>query len=240
MEAFEEIRNSNNVLYKLRGKLSEHKEANVTVVPKTKLLYMHISDNSKAFKNGGFDKAASKFVSLSMAETLTLKLRSLMCTMDPKVTELVNSVQPQSGKKRKQTPEDSTEAANLLEEFNAYQQPPYKQQCMAYGQQQQQPIATIQHQQQQQQLSSSYGQFAAPPSYGDNVAANNYYQQQQPWNNYSVAAQSYGEPNASASSYYQQQPTGTNGDQQYIAVPQYYSSVPPPAQGNGWQQSYAN
>lgn len=96
MENFEEIRNSNNVLYKLKGKLSEHKEANITIVPKTKLLYMHISDNSKAFKNGGFDKAASKFVSLSLAEAL--KLRSLMSTMDPKVTELINSVQPQTGK----------------------------------------------------------------------------------------------------------------------------------------------
>lgn len=119
METFEEIRNSNNVLYKLKGKLSEQKEANITVVPKTKLLYMHINDNSKAYKNGAFDKAASKFVSLSMAKTL--KLRSLMSTMDPKVTELVNSVQPsQSGKKRKHGADDySLEAAtNLLQEFN--------------------------------------------------------------------------------------------------------------------------
>ena len=71
------------MLDKLRGKLSEQKEANVTVVPKTKILYMHISDNSNAFKNGGFDKAVSKYVSLRMAEAL--KLHSLMYTMDLKV-----------------------------------------------------------------------------------------------------------------------------------------------------------
>ena len=248
METFEEIRNSNNVLYKLKGKLSEYKEANVTVVPKTNLLYMHISDNSKAFKNGGFDKNASKFVSLNMVETL--KLRSLMSTMDPKLTELVNSVQPpqtgkkrklptedpfqatanlldnsvqppQTGKKRKLSTEDPFQAtANLLDEFNAYQQPPYQQQLQQ--QWQQQPIETINNSQQQQQ--PAYGAMAP---FGD---LNGYGQQQQP-------------VDTSANGYYQQQypantPASGYYQQQGNAVPQYYTSAPPPStsQGYGWQQ----
>ena len=50
METFEEIRKNKNVIYKLKGKLSENKEANIMVVPKTKLLYMYINDNRKAYK----------------------------------------------------------------------------------------------------------------------------------------------------------------------------------------------
>ena len=65
---FEEIRSSKGALYKLRGKLSDSKEANVTVVLKTKLVYMHIDDSSNAYENEPFDKNKSRFVSLSLQE----------------------------------------------------------------------------------------------------------------------------------------------------------------------------
>ena len=88
---FEELRNANGVLYKLTGKLSDNKEANITIVPKTKLVYMHINDNTKAFPNGSFQKSLCKSVSLSNEEVTTL--RSLMSTMDPKIVDLLNSAQ---------------------------------------------------------------------------------------------------------------------------------------------------
>ena len=51
--------------------------------------------------------------------------------MNPKIAELVNSVQlAQTGKKRKLATENQFEAAayRLLDDYNAYQQPPYQQQ----------------------------------------------------------------------------------------------------------------
>lgn len=227
MEAFEELRNTNNVLYKLTGKLSVNKEANITIVPKTKLVYMHINDNSKAYKNGSFEKALSKSVSLSLAEAL--KLKRLMSTMDPKVTELVNSVQLQSGKKRKYGIDEPAEAAEaMLNEFNAYQPPANSnQQQLQAPSQGQQPTA------------NSFGQSAAnnyqaPPPYAYQSAANSY--QQQTMDN----------------SYYQQQlPTtqgqqpAANGYQQQPAPPSYgqtaansYQLQPPYV--NGYQQSSGN
>lgn len=131
---FEEMRNTNGVLYKLKGKLSDYKEANVTIVPKTKLVFMHISDISKAVKNGNFDKNLAKSVSLSMNEVTVL--RSLLSTMDTKVQELVNSAPQQQGKKRKLEPSenDVLSTDTLLAEFNAYQAMPSSQANLAYVQ----------------------------------------------------------------------------------------------------------
>lgn len=118
-QSWEELRNSNGILYKLTAKSSDAKEVNITTVPKTKLIYMHLNDNSKAYKNGSFDKSLSKSVSLSMPEVMIL--RTLMTAMDPKVTELSNTCSQALGKKRKAAAEDS-EA--MLTEFNAYQGQP--------------------------------------------------------------------------------------------------------------------
>ena len=119
---WEELPNSNGVLYKLTAKLSDGKEASITLVPKTKLAYMHLNDNSKAYKNGTFDKSMSKSVSLSIAEALVL--RSLMLSMDTKVSELTSSSAQAQGRKRKQPGEDlptlsASEA--MLTEFNSLQ-----------------------------------------------------------------------------------------------------------------------
>ena len=95
--AFEAIRNENGNLYKLLGKLSKNKVADITLVPKTKMAYMHISDYSNAWDEGKYDKNASKFVSLNMKASV---LRQLMSGMDGPVQELIKSVPP-AAKKRK-------------------------------------------------------------------------------------------------------------------------------------------
>lgn len=96
---FEEMRNENGVLYKLRGKLSKNKTTDIVIVPKTKMAYMHISDYSNAsWDNGSSDKNTSKFVSLNMKEADIL--RNLMYTMDDQVQLLINAAPP-AGKKRK-------------------------------------------------------------------------------------------------------------------------------------------
>ena len=61
---FEEIRNDNGMLYKLRGKLSKNKAADITMVPRTKMAYMHINNYTNAYADGMFNKNKSKFVSL--------------------------------------------------------------------------------------------------------------------------------------------------------------------------------
>ena len=95
---FEEIRNENGVLYKLRGKLGRNKIVDIAVVPKSKMAYMHINDYLNSWDDGSFKKGASTFVSLSMKEADTL--RNLMLTMDGHVQALVNAAPP-VGKKRK-------------------------------------------------------------------------------------------------------------------------------------------
>lgn len=95
---FEELRNENGVLYKLRGKLSKNKMADIVIVPKTKMAFMHLNDYSNAWDDGSFDKNSSRFVSLSMTEAGVL--RNLMYTMDDQVQALINAAPP-TGKKRK-------------------------------------------------------------------------------------------------------------------------------------------
>ena len=85
---FEEIRNDSGILYKLRGKLSKNKTVDITMVPRTKMAYMHINDYTNAYADGTFNKNNSKFVSLSMS------------TMDPQVLGLIQSNVP-AAKKRK-------------------------------------------------------------------------------------------------------------------------------------------
>lgn len=101
---FEEIRNENGILYKLRGRLSKNKTADIVMVPKTKMAYMHINDYTNSWDDGTYDKNSSKFVSLSMREATTL--RQLMATMDPQVQALIQSAPP-AGKKRKTTTENA-------------------------------------------------------------------------------------------------------------------------------------
>ena len=119
---FEEIRNTNGVLYKLKGKLSEYKVVNITLVPKTKLAYLHMSGISKALKNNGkdFDKNLAKSVSLNMEEVGTLRGLLQLTNMDVKVQELVNSGQTQ-GRKRKADPEWFTTSGKWLSEYDIYQ-----------------------------------------------------------------------------------------------------------------------
>lgn len=225
---FEEIRNVNGVLYKLSGKLSEYKEVNVTIVPKTKLVYMHINDNSKAYKNGSFDKHSAKSVSLSMAEVLTLR-NLISATMDSKVTELVNSCQTQ-GKKRKLAPDDAIAAQDAwLAEFNTYQgntatTSQLQQTPLAYGTQ-----STSINYQQQPSLGSDVR--ASLPSAGD-------YAHAPTTSNFFGYTDSYQQPIATT----YQQPVGSN--QQYYAVAQYQQSASSPQATQGraaqpstsWQQ----
>ena len=131
-QTWEELRNSNGVLHKLTARLSYGKEVSITLVPKTKLVYMHLNDNSKAYKSGSFDKSMSKSVSLSMAEVMIL--RSLMSTMEPKVSELASICGQLQGRKRKHQGEDlstsSAAAEAMLTEFNSFQgQQPFQAQC---------------------------------------------------------------------------------------------------------------
>ena len=119
---FEEMRSSRGVLYKPTGKLSDSKEANITVVPKTELVYMHINDNSNACENGTFDKNKSSFVSLCLQEAC--KLRLMMSTMDPKATDLLTAVRPQGKKRKLEATHDSitaSDADTLLADFNVLQ-----------------------------------------------------------------------------------------------------------------------
>lgn len=149
-QTWEEQRNANGVLQKLTAKLSEGKEVNVTLVPKTKLVYMHLNDYSKAYKNGSFDKSLKKSVSLSVPETMIL--RSLMATVDPKISELISTcVQPQ-GRKRKHPGEDSG-AEGLANQFNVGLQPlpPQYDYEAANQQQQQQQYYTVPQYQQAKQ-----------------------------------------------------------------------------------------
>ena len=119
-QAWEEVHNSNGVFHKLTAKLSDGKEVSITLVPKTKLVYMHLNDNSKAYKNGSFYKSMSKCVSLSIAEAMIL--RTLMSSMDPKVSELTSTCSQPQGRKRKHQGDDpSTAAEAMLAEFNSFQ-----------------------------------------------------------------------------------------------------------------------
>ena len=95
---FEPIVNENGTVYKLRGRLSKNKVADISVVPKTKLAYLHINDYTNAWNEGSFDKQCSKFVSLSMKEAAVL--RQLMYTMDEPVQTLIQSA-PTTAKRRK-------------------------------------------------------------------------------------------------------------------------------------------
>lgn len=95
---FEPIANENGTVYKLRGRLSKNKMADISLVPKTKMAYMHINDYSHSWDDGVFDKNCSKFVSLSMKEVVVL--RKLLSTMDEPVQALIRSAPPVS-KKRK-------------------------------------------------------------------------------------------------------------------------------------------
>ena len=91
-------------------------------MPKTKLVYMHINDNSNACENGTFDKNKSSFVSLSLQEAC--KLRLMMSTMDPKVADLLNAVRPQGKKRKLEATHDgitASDADTLLADFNALQ-----------------------------------------------------------------------------------------------------------------------
>ena len=93
------------------AKLSDGKEVSITLVLKTKF------DNSKAYKNGSFDKSMSKSVSLSMSEALIL--RTLMSSMDPKVSGLTSTCSQPLGRKRKHQRDDpSTAVEAMLAEFN--------------------------------------------------------------------------------------------------------------------------
>ena len=102
--------------------MSDSKEANITVVSKTKLVYMHINDNSNACENGTFDKNKSSFISWSLQEAY--KLRLMMSTMDPKVADLLNAVRPQGKKRKLEATHDSITASDvdsLLADFNTLQ-----------------------------------------------------------------------------------------------------------------------
>lgn len=178
---WEELRNSNGLLYKLTAKLSDRKEASITLVPKTRLVYMHLNDNSKAYKNGSFDKSMSKSVSLSMAEALVL--RSLMSSMELKVSELTDTCGRAQGRKRKHEGEDlsiSSATDAMMMEFNSFQglQPQYgnegqQQQYYAMPQfyqakQPRQPLANSQPSytmQQYQHTPPAYQQIPASASY---------------------------------------------------------------------------
>ena len=112
---FEEVRNAKGVLYKLKGKLSDSKEASVTLVPRTKLVYMHTNDQSNAYQNGTFDKTKSTFVSLSLPAVYTL--RTMLTSMDPKVAALINNnVGRPTGRGRKKNQNRVDDAEQLLAE----------------------------------------------------------------------------------------------------------------------------
>ena len=98
MPKFEAIANENGTVYKLRGRLSKNKMADIAMVPKTKMAYMHINDYTHSWDDGVYDKNCSKFVSLSMKEAAVL--RQLMSTMDEPVQALIKSAPPVS-KRRK-------------------------------------------------------------------------------------------------------------------------------------------
>lgn len=201
-QAWEELRNSNGALYKLTAKLSAAKEVSITLVPKSKLVYMHVNDNSKAFKNGTFDQAMSKSVSLSMAEAMVLK--TLMASMDPKVTELTStSNQPAvQGRKRKHPGDDllfSTTADAMLSEFNSYQvqplQPPYANEVMNNQQYYAVPqYHQVKQQRLQQPMANSQPGYAipqyqqAPPAYShaSTSGPQSYAGWQQPTMNYDI------------------------------------------------------
>ena len=120
---FEELRNSNGVLYKLKGKLCSSKEAKVPLVPKTNMVYLHINDVSKAFKDGAYDHKLAKSVSLSIDEAKIL--RELLSTMDGQVQELAASVPvtaPVQGKIRKM--EATTAASDVDYRYGTQQQLP--------------------------------------------------------------------------------------------------------------------
>ena len=83
---------------------------------------MHINDNSNACENGTFDKNKSSFVSLSLQEAY--KLRNMMSTIDPKVTDLLNAVRPQGKKRKLEATHDgitASDADTLLTDFNTLQ-----------------------------------------------------------------------------------------------------------------------
>ena len=172
---FEPLRNEDGTVYKLRGKLSKNKTADIAMVPKTKMAYLHLNDYTNAWKDGRFDKNCSKIVSLSMKESSVL--RQLMSTMDGQVQALINST-TSVGKKRKreniqqvpayyttgQQSSAPTATANDQQVTSAYQQIPasYAQlNSASYYQQTSAPLATANDEQTvgaYQQIPSAYGQ----------------------------------------------------------------------------------
>ena len=68
VSVFEELVDANGNIYKLKGKLSRWKEVNVTFLPDSEMLFVHISDIKNAFEGGKFNKAKSKSVSISIEE----------------------------------------------------------------------------------------------------------------------------------------------------------------------------
>ena len=119
VSCFEEVKNAKGVLYKLKGKLSDNKEASITLVPRTKLVYMQINDNSNAYQNGTFDKTKSTFVSLSLPEAYTLC--TMMSSMDLKIADLINNASRPSAQGKKKNQNDANAAEQLLVDFNQFQ-----------------------------------------------------------------------------------------------------------------------
>ena len=219
---FEEVRNAKGVLYKLKGKLSDSKEASVTLVPRTKLVYMHINDQSNAYQNGTFDKTKSTFVSLSLPEVYTLG--TMLTSMDPKVAALINNnVGRPTGTGRKKNPNGANDAEQLLAEFNQFQAQPISQQMVPtsvqpafnnYQQSYQQPSQQCQQPVQQYFTGNNGQQFAAQQFPGQGTACmDNSQAQHVPMGWQTMQNPQYQEPSYNIG-HYQNQIWGQGEDQQ--------------------------
>ncbi|MES9902546.1 MAG: hypothetical protein ABW168_07670 [Sedimenticola sp.] len=194
-QEFEEIRNAKGVLYKLQGKLSSSKNVNVSLVPKSKLLYFHVNDNAK-----------SKSVSISLAEALTFK--GLLCTMDSKVNELLKS-STVANRKRK-LDEGIAETEAILAQFDEYQAIGSQQQ-----QGQQQTHGTQQSGYMTDAVTSGYQQPVAGAYHWQNTAtkpAASGYQQYQP-QSYAPQQQPTNAPPPYALAQYEVNSSATNYQQ---------------------------